>query len=147
MEPVISLKGITRNYQMGEHVVRALRGIDLEIMPGEFVAIVGPSGSGKSTLMYILGCLDRPTGGEYWLGGKEVSSLSDAALSRTRNRDIGFVFQHYNLLSELTVLENVALGSVYRGEAKGPRQAAAAQLADRQLAPAHAGFAPWRLRH
>ena len=142
MKPVIQLKGIQRNYRMGEHVVRALRGIDLEIHAGEFVAIVGPSGSGKSTLMYILGCLDRPTDGEYWLGGEEVSSLSDSALSRTRNRDIGFVFQHYNLLSELTVLENVSLGLVYRGEGKGKRQEAAAGLADRMgLADRHHHYA------
>jgi len=130
-EPVIRLQGITRHYRMGEHVVRALRGIDIDIFPGEFVAITGPSGSGKSTLMYLLGCLDRPTDGKYWLDGKEVSGLSDAELSRTRNRDIGFVFQHYNLLSELNVLENVGLGLVYRGVQRGERSKTAEALADR----------------
>jgi macrolide transport system ATP-binding/permease protein len=131
MNPLIRLKGLTRDYQMGEHTVRALRGLDLEIDAGEFVAIIGPSGSGKSTLMYLLGCLDRPSAGEYWLGGEEVSGLSDGQLSRTRNRDIGFVFQHYNLLSELTVLENVALGLVYRGQARGKRLKRAEDLANR----------------
>ena len=131
MSEVIRLKGLERHYQMGEHVVRALRGIDLEIRAGEFVAITGPSGSGKSTLMYLLGCLDRPTNGEYWLDGKEVSQLSDEQLSRTRNRDIGFVFQHYNLLAELNVLENVALGLVYRGVPRSERQEAAKVLANR----------------
>ena len=131
MSSLIRLKNITRHYQMGEHTVRALRGVDLEIESGEFVAIIGPSGSGKSTLMYLLGCLDRPTSGEYWLGGEEVSGLSDAQLSRTRNRDIGFVFQHYNLLHELTVLENVALGLVYRGVPRGKRLKSAEALANR----------------
>lgn len=116
---------------MGEHVVRALQGVDLEINAGEFVAITGPSGSGKSTLMYLLGCLDRPTAGEYWIDGKEVSNLTDEELSRTRNRDIGFVFQHYNLLSELNVLENISLGLVYRGVAQADRESTAIELADR----------------
>lgn len=130
-EPLIRLRNFTRHYQMGEHTVRALRGIDLDIHAGEFVAITGPSGSGKSTLMYLLGCLDRPTAGEYWLDGREVSRLGDAELSRTRNRDIGFVFQHYNLLAELNVLENVSLGLVYRGVARKDRAGKAEALADR----------------
>jgi macrolide transport system ATP-binding/permease protein len=131
MSALIRLSGLTRHYQMGEHVVRALAGVDLEIHAGEFVAITGPSGSGKSTLMYLLGCLDRPTDGTYWLDGKEVSRLSDTQLSRTRNRDIGFVFQHYNLLSELNVLENIALGLVYRGVQGRDRLATAETLANR----------------
>jgi macrolide transport system ATP-binding/permease protein len=131
MPPLIRLRDLTRHYQMGEHTVRALRGIDLEIEAGEFVAIIGPSGSGKSTLMYLIGCLDRPTSGEYWLGDEKVSGLSDGHLSRTRNRDIGFVFQHYNLLHELTVLENISLGLVYRGVRRGERLKTAAELANR----------------
>ncbi len=129
--PLIKIRGLTRHYQMGQHVVRALDGVDLDIHSGEFVAIIGPSGSGKSTLMYLLGCLDRPTGGQYWLGGEEVSALSDVQLSRTRNRDIGFVFQEYNLLSELNVLENVSLGLVYRGTPRRSRLNAAEVLAGR----------------
>ena len=128
---LIRLRGLTRHYHMGEHVVQALQDVDLEIRAGEFVAITGPSGSGKSTLMYLLGCLDRPTSGEYWLGGEEVSGLPDSELSRTRNRDIGFVFQHYNLLSELSVLENISLGLVYRGVPRHDRIQTASGLADR----------------
>jgi putative ABC transport system ATP-binding protein len=112
---VIRLEGLTKNYQMGQHVVPALRGIDLHIPPGSYVAIMGPSGSGKSTLMNILGCLDRPTAGKYHLDGEDVSRLSDDDLAGIRNRKIGFVFQSFNLLAQATAVENVALPLVYAG--------------------------------
>ena len=111
----IKLTGIKKIYKMGNQEVAALAGIDLEIRPGEFAALMGPSGSGKSTLMNILGCLDRPTVGSYKLDGEEVARLSDDALAATRNKKIGFVFQNFNLLSRISALENVALPLVYAG--------------------------------
>jgi len=131
MGTLIELRGISRVYQMGDTEVRALDGVELRIEEGEFIAIVGPSGSGKSTLMYLLGCLDRPTGGSYLLGGTDVASLDDAGLSRLRNREIGYIFQSFNLLPDLSVVENVALGLVYAGEDAERRRATAATLATR----------------
>lgn len=110
---VISIRDLTKTYQMSEISVHALRGISLEIKAGEFVAVVGPSGSGKSTLMHILGCLDRPTSGHYFLEGRDVSTQTDDDLSRIRNRQIGFVFQGFNLLSRTSALENVELPLLY----------------------------------
>jgi len=112
---VIAVRGLTRSYEMGAEVVQALRGVDLEIRRNEYVAIMGPSGSGKSTLMNMIGCLDTPTGGEYWLSGQEVSRMADDALARVRNREIGFVFQTFNLLPRATALHNVELPLVYAG--------------------------------
>ena len=110
---VISIKSLTKTYQMSDIAVHALRGVSLEIAPGEFVAVVGPSGSGKSTLMHILGCLDRPTSGQYLLEGRDVSQQSDDELSKIRNLQIGFVFQGFNLLSRTSALENVELPLLY----------------------------------
>ena len=106
---LIKLKDVTKIYKVGTETVYALRGISFEIKQGEFVAIMGPSGSGKSTCMNILGCLDRPTSGEYYLNGKLVSNLTDGELAKVRNRELGFVFQNFNLLSRSTALENVEL--------------------------------------
>lgn len=114
-EIAIRLRGIKKLYQMGDQVVAALNGIDLDIQRGEFAALMGPSGSGKSTLMNILGCLDRPSVGSYELEGKEVAHLSDDELAVMRNKHIGFVFQNFNLLSRISSLENVALPLVYAG--------------------------------
>lgn len=112
---IIQLEGITKLYQMGEVTVHALAGIDLRIDQGEYCAIMGASGSGKSTMMNIIGCLDRPTAGRYYLDGVEVAALDDDALAQIRNQKIGFVFQQFHLLSQLTALENVMLPMVYGG--------------------------------
>jgi putative ABC transport system ATP-binding protein len=115
MLPVISVRDLTKTYKVGEHSVHALRSISLEVEPGEFVAVIGPSGSGKSTLMHILGCLDQPTSGQYFLDGKDVSRLSDDQVSLVRNKQIGFVFQGFNLLTRTSALENVELPLLYGG--------------------------------
>jgi len=113
--PLLDLKEITKVYAMGRSNLMALRGIDLQIESGEYVAITGPSGSGKSTLMNVLGCLDNPTQGTYRLGGEDVSRMGETELARTRNREIGFVFQSFNLLPRATAQANVALPLIYRG--------------------------------
>ena len=126
---LIRTVGLTREYTMGVEVVRALRGVDLEIHRNEYVAIMGPSGSGKSTFMNLIGCLDTPTGGQYWLNGNEVSQMSDDELARIRNREIGFVFQTFNLLPRATSLHNVELPLIYGGVgAKDRRDRAAGAL-------------------
>ncbi|HHM21233.1 MAG TPA: ABC transporter ATP-binding protein [Bacteroidetes bacterium] len=121
MQSIISTRQLTKIYQMGANVVKALQGIDLEIHKNEYVALMGPSGSGKSTLMNLIGCLDTPTSGNYWLNGKDVSTMEDADLAEIRNKEIGFVFQTFNLLPRLSAQENVALPLVYAGYGKSER--------------------------
>ena len=127
-QAVIDIQGITKTYVNGKLSVPVLHGIDLQVNKGEFVSIMGPSGSGKSTFMNILGCLDRPTTGSYRLNGDEVATLSDDELAFVRNKQIGFVFQSFNLLTKLTALENVALPMIYAGMDKKSRDERAAAL-------------------
>ncbi len=126
---VILTHHLAREYQMGAEVVHALRGVDIQIKKNEFVACMGPSGSGKSTLMNLIGCLDTPTSGEYWLNGQKVSDLSDDELARIRNKEIGFVFQTFNLLPRADALHNVELPLIYAGmSAKERRERAQRSL-------------------
>lgn len=125
---IIELNNIQRHFKMGQEVVKALRGIDLEIQKGEYVALMGPSGSGKSTLMNILGALDTPTSGKYHLNGQEVEKLSDSELANIRNKEIGFVFQTFNLLPRTTALDNVALPLIYAGKSKSQRMKRAKEV-------------------
>ncbi len=127
-EPVIFASELKKIYKMGDMEVQALRGLSMEVRRGEVVAIVGPSGSGKSTLMNILGCLDRPSSGQYTLDGVEVSGMEDDQLAQVRNHKIGFVFQSFNLLSRSTALANVELPLRYSGVAEGRKERASAAL-------------------
>jgi putative ABC transport system ATP-binding protein len=119
--PLINISGLRRSYQMGDTTIDALRGVDLEISPNEYVAIMGPSGSGKTTLMNMIGCLDSPDSGTYELNGTVVSALGDQQLAKIRNREIGFVFQTFNLLARATALHNVELPLIYAGLSKKER--------------------------
>lgn len=125
--PLIQLRGIEKTYVMGSQTVRALAGVDLSIEQGEYVAIMGPSGSGKSTMMNVLGCLDTPTKGSYVLNGQDVSAMRDDDLARVRNREIGFIFQTFNLLPRVDCLANVELPLVYAGMPRAERRARAAE--------------------
>jgi putative ABC transport system ATP-binding protein len=128
MDSIISIRDLKKMYVMGTTVVHALRTISLDIYRNEFVALMGPSGSGKSTLMNLIGCLDTPTSGTYMLNGNNVSAMDDAELAEIRNKEIGFVFQTFNLLPRLSALENVALPLVYAGMGKSQRHERAAQV-------------------
>ncbi len=128
MEKIIHLDSIVKNYKVGPSVVRALRSVTLDIFKGEYVAVMGASGSGKSTLMNIIGCLDTPTSGNYILNGTEVSSMTDNKLAEIRNKEIGFVFQVFNLLPRNSALENVMLPLIYAGEKKQTRRELALKM-------------------
>jgi putative ABC transport system ATP-binding protein len=127
-EAVIHLRGITRDFKLGAQTVHVLKGIDLDIQRGEYVALMGPSGSGKSTLMNLLGCLDTPTSGTYVLAGRDVSRMAENELAEVRNQEIGFVFQTFNLIPRQTALDNVALPLVYAGVSKEERLDRAADV-------------------
>ena len=120
--PIIRTQGLGKRYTMGTEIIHALRSVELEIQPGEYAAIMGPSGSGKSTLMNVIGCLDTPDEGEYWLNDRRVSAMTDPELARIRNREIGFVFQTFNLLPRADALHNVELPLVYAGVARPERK-------------------------
>ncbi len=128
MENLIDIKDIKRDFVLGHEIVYVLKGIDLQIKKGEYVALMGPSGSGKSTLMNLMGCLDTPTSGSYILNGKDVSKMHDDELAEIRNKEIGFVFQTFNLLPRTTALDNVALPMVYAGYSKSERTARATEV-------------------
>ena len=121
-EPVLCLRDVTKVYRNGSLEVAALRGVTLDVQPGEYVAVMGPSGSGKSTLMHIIGCLDVPSAGSYRLAGEDVSSMSENDLADVRNRSIGFVFQQFNLLASMTAASNVALPLAYAGVSRAQRR-------------------------
>jgi putative ABC transport system ATP-binding protein len=127
MEEIIRIEGLTKHYRIGDEVIKALNGVDLSIRKNEYVALMGPSGSGKSTIMNIIGCLDTPTSGSYFLNGPDVAQLSDNELAEIRNKEIGFVFQTFNLLPRYSALDNVALPLVYAGVPKEERQERAKQ--------------------
>lgn len=127
-DTLIKITDLKRNFVLGEEIVYVLKGIDLEIKKGEYVALMGPSGSGKSTLMNLLGCLDTPTSGDYILNGKQVNKMQDGELAGIRNKEIGFVFQTFNLLPRTTALDNVALPMVYAGYSKADRRARATEV-------------------
>ncbi len=125
---LINIKNIKRDFQLGTETINVLKGIDLQINKGEYVALMGPSGSGKSTLMNLLGCLDTPTSGTYILNGKDVSQMDDDELAEIRNKEIGFVFQTFNLLPRTTALDNVALPMIYAGYSKSDRNVRATEV-------------------
>jgi len=128
MDSLIKIRGIRRDFPLGSEIVYVLKGIDLDIAKGEYVAIMGPSGSGKSTLMNLLGCLDTPTAGSYILNGRDVSQMTDDELAEVRNTEIGFVFQTFNLLPRTTALDNVALPMIYAGASKNVRRTRAEEV-------------------
>ena len=135
-DALLRIRDLTRRYDLGGETIHALRGVSLDIHRNEYVAVMGPSGSGKSTMMNLLGCLDTPSSGEYWLNGQEVSQLADDALARVRNREIGFVFQTFNLLPRATALRNVELPLVYAGVPGSERRDRAAHALE-QVGLAH----------
>ena len=128
-QPVIELRGVEKHYQMGSVLVKALRGVDLKIFPGDYISILGPSGGGKSTMLNILGCLDQPSVGTYLLNGTDVSNLSDDDLSQVRGKELGFIFQSYNLIQQLSVVENIEVPLYYQGVSEKESREIAVELA------------------
>ncbi len=143
--PIVRLENVKKTYVMGKVRVEALRGVSLEVYPGEFVGVWGPSGSGKSTLMNIIGCLDKPTSGRVFVEEREVSRLSDNALATIRGKKMGFVFQQFNLLPNLTALENVALPLVFQGVPRKKREDIARRLLEEVGLGDRLGFKPSEL--
>ncbi len=131
MPPIAQFQNVRKTYQMGAVVVEALRGVSFEVQPGDYISIMGPSGCGKSTLLNLLGCLDRPTSGAYYLGGEDVSRMEDDALSAVRGARLGFIFQSYNLIQQLTVLENIEVPLYYQGRPEEESREQAVRLAKR----------------
>ena len=129
LDPVIELRGVEKHYQMGSILVKALRGIDLKILPGDYISILGPSGCGKSTMLNILGCLDQPSVGQYFLSGQDVSQLTDDDLSQVRGKELGFIFQSYNLIQQLSVVENIEVPLYYQGVSEKDSREIAIELA------------------
>src|SRR5438477_8577223 len=129
--PIVKFDNVRKTYEMGVVTVEALRGISLDILAGEYVSIMGPSGCGKSTMLNLLGCLDRPTSGQYRLGGDDVSQMNDDALSAVRGARLGFIFQSYNLIQQLTVVENIEVPLYYQGRPEEESRALAARYAER----------------
>ncbi|MBP5987964.1 MAG: ABC transporter ATP-binding protein [Azonexus sp.] len=144
-EPVIRVSGLGKSYETAAGLFPALKGVDLQIMPGEYIAIMGPSGSGKSTFMNLLGCLDTPTVGDYLLAGENVAQLDTDALAVLRNRTLGFVFQGFNLLPRMSLQDNVALPLVYAGVDKATRQARARVMLDKVCLGQYAESLPNRI--
>jgi len=144
-EPVIRVVGLGKSYETAAGLFPALRGVDLEVAPGEYIAIMGPSGSGKSTFMNLLGCLDTPTAGDYFLAGRNVAHMERDALARLRNRTLGFVFQGFNLLPRMSLLDNVALPLVYSGTGKDERRAAARAVLEKVGLGQYADSLPSRI--
>ena len=128
-QPIVHFDDVRKSYQMGPNTVEALRGISFKVMPGEFISIMGPSGCGKSTLLNLLGCLDRPSSGQYFLGGDDVSRMEDDLLSMVRGARLGFIFQSYNLIQQLSVVENIEVPLYYRDEPEEKCRAKAVELA------------------
>ena len=144
-EPVIRVVGLGKSYETAAGLFPALKGVDLEVRPGEFIAIMGPSGSGKSTFMNLLGCLDTPTSGDYFLAGQNVAHMDKDALAILRNRTLGFVFQGFNLLPRMSLQDNVALPLVYAGADKETRRAAAREMLDKVGLGQYADSLPSRI--
>ena len=144
-EPVIRVVGLGKSYETAAGLFPALRGVDLEVQPGEYIAIMGPSGSGKSTFMNLLGCLDTPTAGDYFLAGRNVAHMERDALARLRNRTLGFVFQGFNLLPRMSLLDNVALPLVYAGAGRDERRAAARAVLEKVGLGQYADSLPSRI--
>ena len=145
MGPILCTRGLQMRYGQGTGLVRALDGVDLQVAPGETVAVMGPSGSGKSTLLHLLGGLDRPSAGEVWLGGRRIDGLSERALSRLRRQHIGFVFQSFHLLEELTAAENVELPALLAGQSPRTARRRAVELLERVGLADRAGHLPSEL--